>query len=87
MMLKYIEHKIYHVNHFLKGFIYLYFREWKGGRKRGRETHQCVVASRAPPTGDLACNPGVYLDWESNQRLFGSQLVINPLSYTSQGSF
>ena len=29
------------------------FREWKGGRKRGRE-HHCVVASHMPPTGDLA---------------------------------
>ena len=26
-----------------------------------------------PPTGDLAHNPGVYPDWESNQRPFGSQ--------------
>ena len=32
-----------------------------------------MVASRAPPTGDLACNPGVCPDWESNQRPFGSQ--------------
>ena len=23
------------------------------------EKHQCVAASHAPPTGDLACNPGV----------------------------
>ena len=26
-----------------------------------------------PPTGDVAQNPGVCPDWESNQRLFGSQ--------------
>ena len=36
-------------------------------RQRGRqgEKHQCVVASHAPPTGDLACNPGMCPDWES----------------------
>ena len=38
-------------------------------RKRGRERekHQCVVASCAPPTGDLGCNPGMCPDWELNQ--------------------
>ena len=30
-------------------------REWEGEREG--EKHQCVVASHAPPTGDLACNP------------------------------
>ena len=28
-----------------------------GEHKRGKEI--CVVASRAPPTGYLACNPGM----------------------------
>ena len=27
-----------------------------------------LVASRAPPAGDLAHNPGMCPDWESNQR-------------------
>ena len=35
--------------------------------------HQCVVASHAPPTGDLAHNPGMCPDWESNRQPFGSQ--------------
>ena len=26
-----------------------------------------------PPTRDLACNPGMGPDWESNQQLFGLQ--------------
>ena len=39
-------------------FICSYFlREGKGRRKR--EKHQYVVASRMPPTGDLAHNPGM----------------------------
>ena len=32
-----------------------------------------MVASQVPPTGDLACNPGMCPDWELNQRPFGSQ--------------
>ena len=31
------------------------------------------VASHAPPTGDLARNPGLCPEWESNQRPFGLQ--------------
>ena len=40
--------------------------------KEGKK-HQCVVASRVPPSGDLACNPGVCPDQESNQQPPGSQ--------------
>ena len=40
-----------------------------------------------PSTGDLACNPGMCPDWESNQWPFGSQAVLSPLSHTSQGLF
>ena len=47
--------------------------------------YQCVVASCMPPTGDLARNPGMCPDCESNQQPFGSQAVLNPLSYTSWG--
>ena len=43
----------------------------KGGREG--EKHQCAVASRVSPTGDLAHNPGTYLDWELNLLLLGSQ--------------
>ena len=32
-----------------------------------------MVVSCVPPTGDLACNPGMCSDWESNRRSFGSQ--------------
>ena len=57
---------------FLK--ILFYFLERGREREREEEKHQCVVASRAPPTGDLASNPGmcprpfffflVYHSWE-----------------------
>ena len=33
-----------------------------------------MVASHTPPTGDLACNPGMCPDWESNWQPFGSQV-------------
>ena len=41
--------------------------------EREREKHQCVVASHRPPTWDLACNPSMCPDWESNRQPFGSQ--------------
>ena len=54
---------------FLKtDFLYLFLERGRQGEK-----HQCVVASRAPPTGDLACNPGMCPDWESNWPPFGSE--------------
>ena len=53
-------------------FIYFIFREGKGGEREGKK-HQCVVASGAPLTGDLACNPGMCPDQESNQPPFGLQ--------------
>ena len=60
----------FHMCLFLKYFIY-FFREQEG---RERERHQCVVAPHMPPTGDLACNPGVCPNWELNRQPFASQL-------------
>ena len=53
---------------FLKKILFVF-------RERGREgeTHQRVVASCTAAAGDLARNPGLCPDWESNQRPFGSQ--------------
>ena len=45
--------------------------EERVGQKR-----QCVIASHMSPTGDLAHNPGMYPDWELNQRHFASQASI-----------
>ena len=46
-------------------FIYLPLDRGEG-RKRGRETSMCGCLSSAPPTGDLARNPGMCPDWELN---------------------
>ena len=53
--------------------ILLVFRERGREGEREGEKHQCVVASHTPPTGDLAHNPGMCPDWESNQQAFGFQ--------------
>ena len=61
-----------------KDFIYLFiFRE--RGKEEEREKHQCVVATHMPPTGDLACNPDMCPDWESNPstRWFTGQRSIH----------
>ena len=58
--------------------LYLFLeREQRREKERERntdvwETHH-LVASCMPPTGDLAGNPGMCPDWESNQQPFGSQ--------------
>ena len=44
---------------------YLFLEMGKEGEREG-EKDQCVVASHTPPTGDLAHNPGMCPDWESN---------------------
>ena len=53
---------------FLKNiFIYSFiFRQkvWEGEREGEKQQH--VVAPHAPPTGDLAYNPGMCPDWELN---------------------
>ena len=69
---------------FFKIYLFTLRQMGREGQREG-EKYQCVVASGAPRTGDLARNPGMCADWESNWRPFGSQPVLNPLSYTSQG--
>ena len=41
-----------------KDFLYLFLERGGKGEREG-EKHQYVVASYAPPTGDLAQNPGM----------------------------
>ena len=58
---------------FLKILFIFREREREGERNISvQEIHQ-LVASCTPPTGDLACNPGMCPDWELNQRPFGLQ--------------
>ena len=42
-----------------------------------QEKHQSV-ASHTPPTGDLAHNPGMCPDWESNWQPFGLRDDTHP---------
>ena len=53
-------------------FIYLFLERRREGGREG-EKHVCVVASLAHRTGDLALNPGMSPDWESNRWPFGLQ--------------
>ena len=61
---------------FLRLYLFI-FREKGREKERERnidvqEIHQWV-ASGTPPTGNLAHNPGMCPDWESNWQPFGSQ--------------
>ena len=51
---------------FFKKIFKFIFREKGREREREREKYQCVVASCASSTGDLACNPGMCPGWELN---------------------
>ena len=68
---------------FFKKFYLFIFRE-RGREGEGEgEKHQCVVASHQPPTRDLAHNPACAPGNQTDP--FDWQLVLHPLSYTSQG--
>ena len=60
------------VMHFiLLRFYWFVLERGEGGRKRGRQTSKCErnidwLPNAGTPTGDLACNPGMCPDWESN---------------------
>ena len=59
---------------FLKKIFYFFIFREKGREEEGEgEKYQCAVALCVPCTGNLACNPGMYPDWESNQGPFGLQ--------------
>ena len=62
------------------------FRERRRDREREEEKHHCVVASHAPLTADLACNPGTCPNWALISDPFIHRPVLNPLSYTIEGS-
>ena len=49
------------------------------------EKYQCVVASCTPPTRDLAHNPGMCPDWESNWRRFGLQVGAQSIELHQTG--
>ena len=70
---------------FFKDFIHFIFRQRGSEGGREGEKHQCVAASHAPPTGDLACNPGMCLNLESNLGPFGSQAGAQSTGHSSQG--
>ena len=54
--------------------LFIFRERGKEGEREG-EIH-CLVASRMPPTGDLACNTGMCPDWESNEQPFGSRVSV-----------
>ena len=52
---------------FKKDFIYLFLEKGEGKEKERERNISVWLPLGMPPTGDLACNPGMCPDWESNQ--------------------
>ena len=71
--------------YFLRFYLFIFREREREGEREG-EKHQCTVASHTPLTGDLACNPGMCPDWESNQRPFGSQAGTQSIKPHQPGS-
>ena len=69
---------------FLKKILFI-FREKGRERERMGEKRQCVVASHAPPCGDLAGNPGMCPRLGIEPATLVCSPALNPLSHTSQG--
>ena len=63
---------------------FIFLERGREGEREG-EKYQYVVVSQASPTGDLACNPGMCPDRQSNQRLFGSQAGTQPTELHQPG--
>ena len=61
---------------FKRLYLFLETGEERVREKEGEEKHQCAVASLMPPAGDLALNPGMCPDWESNRQLFDSHAGV-----------
>ena len=61
-----------HCQPFKRFYLFIFFREGKGGRKKERNIN--VWLPLMPPTGDLACNPGMCSDWGLNRRPFDLQV-------------
>ena len=58
--------EIFHfLSFFFKFYLFIFRERGREGEREG-EKHQCVVASYAPSTGDLAHNPGMSPDWKLN---------------------
>ena len=51
---------------FLRFYVFIFRDRGREGEREG-DKHQYVVLSCVPSTGDLARNPGMGPDWESNQ--------------------
>ena len=57
---------------FLRFYLFIFSLRGREGEREGKK-HQCVVAAHVSPPGELAHNPGICLDRESNQQPFGLQ--------------
>ena len=67
--------------------LFIYFREGKGGRKKGRETSMCGCLSCAPCWGTWPTTQASALTGNQAGDLLVCNPVLHTLSHTSQGEY
>ena len=78
---------IFFIFYFLKNYLFI-FRERGKEKERGERNNQCVVASHAPHTGNLASTTQAYaLTRNRTCDPLVCRPALNPLSHISQGYF
>ena len=68
---------------FERFYLFIFRQREREGEREG-EKHHCVFASHVPPTGDLACNPGMCLTGNQTRDPLVLRMALDPLSHTSQ---
>ena len=71
------------IHSFFKLFIYLFLEEGREAEREG-EKHQCVVASRSPPTGTWPATQACALTGNQTSDPLVCRPALHPLNHTSQ---
>ena len=66
-------------------YLFIFYKEGKGGRKRGRQTVMCGCLSHSTPLGTWPGTQACALTGNRTGDPLVHRLVLNPLSHTSQG--
>ena len=70
---------------FLRFYLFIFRERGREGEREGEQHQCCWLPLMCSSTWDLARNPGMCPDWESNQKPFGSQASTQSTELHQQG--